>query len=316
MAINTLAMATKMTEALDKAIVQNAVTGVFADGTMKAQFIGAKTVKIPSLNMDGLGNYDRDNGFVGGALSVTQETFTLTMDRGRTFQLDREDNDEVAVGDLAGQMMGEFVRTQVVPEVDAYALSKLAAMAVTKSHTVTVGSGSTLAADAYKMWQSALLGVQQATGFNGEQLLAFVDPTFWAALNNSSAVSRQIVVSDFAKGGVTTQVKKLDNVVLLPVDPARMKTAYTFYDGETDTSATDGGTNQKPGGFVATSSAKSVGLLLCSRKVGELVKKTEKMRIFAPDQNQKADAYKFDYRLYYDFLIRKNRANQVYAYTY
>lgn len=316
MAINTLAMSKKMTEELDKAVVQQAVTGVFADNGMKAKFVGTKTVLLPDMNTDGLGDYDRDAGFVQGGVSVGQTTYELTMDRGRTFQIDRMDNDEVAVANLAGQVSGEFVRTKVVPEVDAYVLSKLAAQATTKSHTVTVGTGSTLEADAYKMWQTALLGLQEATGFDDTQLIAFVNPTFWSALNRSTAFTRQILVSDFAKGGVTTQVKTVDGVAILPVVPSRMKSAFTFYDGKTDTSSTDSGVNQKPGGFVPTSTAKNVGLLLCSRKVGSLVKKTEKVRFFNPDQNLTADAYKIDYRLYYDFFIKKSAADQVYAYTY
>lgn len=38
---------------------------------------------------------------------------------------------------LAGQVLGEFVRTRVVPEMDAYCLSKLAGLAVTNKQTVT-----------------------------------------------------------------------------------------------------------------------------------------------------------------------------------
>ena len=68
------------------------------------------------------------------------------MDRGRSFQLDSEDNDETGIAGLAGQVLGEFVRTRVVPEVDAYNLSKLGQFAVDQSQTVT----GTPATQAYK----------------------------------------------------------------------------------------------------------------------------------------------------------------------
>lgn len=314
MAINTLAVSKKMTEALDKALAQKAVTGFFADNVLSAQFVGNKSVLVPTIDMDGLGDYDRDAGFVTGGITVTQETYTLTKDRGRSFLIDRMDNDET-VTNVAGQVAGEFVRTKVVPEMDAYVLSMLAAKASSLSHTVSVGSSSTLEADAYKMFQDALIKVQDAAGFGEKQLVAFVNPTFWSALNRSTAVSRQIIVSDFQRGGINTQVKTLDGVALLPVQSARMKSAYTFYDGKTDTSQSSG-VNQKPGGFVPTSSAKDVGFILCPKDLGGLVKKTEKVRMFSPDQYQQADAYKIDYRLYYDFFIKKSMVNTVYAYLY
>ena len=47
-----------------------------------------------------------------------------------------------------------------------------------------------------------------------------------------------------------------------------------------------------------------------------LIKKTDKVRIFTPDRNQQMDAYKFDYRLYYDLLVKKSKENSIYAYIY
>ena len=46
-----------------------------------------------------------------------------------------------------------------------------------------------------------------------------------------------------------------------------------------------------------------------------VVKKTEKVRIFEPDKNLRADAWKFDYRLYYDLFVKKSLQDTIYAYT-
>ena len=46
-----------------------------------------------------------------------------------------------------------------------------------------------------------------------------------------------------------------------------------------------------------------------------LVKKTENMRIFTPEQNVDADAYKFDYRIYYDAFVSKNDLDLIYAWV-
>ncbi|MCI9414696.1 MAG: hypothetical protein HFJ79_05930 [Clostridiales bacterium] len=303
MSINTLSFAEKMTAEMDQAIVQKPVTGFLADNVMRSKFIGAQTVLVPELEVSGLGDYDRDSGFVKGAVTVGSKPYTLTMDRGRSFQLDSEDNDETGIAGLAGQVLGEFVRTQVVPEIDAYNLSKLSALAYGKSQTVT----GTPATQAYKMFIDAVGKVQNAVGYD-EELVAFVDGKMWAAFQSSAELTRQIAVSDFRRGEVTVSVRSINSVALLPVPDSRMKTAFTFHDGTTS--------GEEGGGFAPASGAKSVGLLVMPRRGASLVKKTEKIRVFEPEKNPAADAWKFDYRLYYDLLVRASFEESIYTYVY
>lgn len=62
----------------------------------------------------------------------------MTQDRGRTFQLDAVDVDETNFALVAGNVMGEFQRTKVIPEIDAYRYSKIAELAKTmKKHLFT-----------------------------------------------------------------------------------------------------------------------------------------------------------------------------------
>lgn len=308
--INSLEFQSKLTGELDKVLVQEAQTSFFADNALRSKFVGARTVLIPDVDMEGLGNYDRDDGFVTGALTVSSESYTMAMDRGRSFQLDREDNDETGIANLAGQVMGEFVRTRVVPELDAYVLSKLATMATTKSQTVT----GTVASQIYKMITEAINKVQAVAGYS-EPLVCFVDSTVWAALMNTTEVTRQINVGEFKKGSVNTKVKYLNDVPIIPVSDDRMKTAYTFYDGVTDDSGSSGA-DQTVGGFVPATGAKKIGILVLPRRAASLVKKSERIRTFTPEQNQKADAYLFQYRIYYDLFVKKSLTRTVYTYTY
>ena len=308
--INSLEFQSKLTGELDKALVQEAQTSFFADNALRSKFVGARTVLIPDVDMQGLGNYDRDDGFVTGALTVSSESYTMAMDRGRSFQLDREDNDETGIANLAGQVMGEFVRTRVVPELDAYVLSKLATLATTKSQTVT----GTVASQIYKMITEAINKVQAVAGYS-EPLVCFVDSTVWGALMNTTEVTRQINVGEFKKGSVNTKVKYLNDVPIIPVSDDRMKTAYTFYDGVTDDSGSSGA-DQTVGGFVPATSAKKIGILVLPRRAASLVKKSERIRTFTPEQNQKADAYLFQYRIYYDLFVKKSLTGTVYTYTY
>lgn len=302
MPINSIAYNQTMTQELDEALVQHSVTGRFADNVLRAQFVGAKTVLIPEVDMQALGDYDRATGYAEGAVSVTNTPYTLSQDRGRSFQIDREDADESGVAELMGKLAAEFVRTKVIPEMDAYALSKLAAVA--KDNDAITGDPATTA---LKMLKSAILKAQEAAGYD-EELVAYVDGAFWGNLQTTADIARHLVVSDFKNGEIDTKVTKLDGVEIIPVQSNRMKTAYDFYDGAEE--------GQKAGGFVPAEGAKSIGLLVLPKKAASLVKKTEKTRTFTPEQNQKADAWKMDYRVYYDLLVKGSYKRTIFAYTY
>lgn len=309
MSINNLTLSQNMTAELDKAVCGKTVTGFFTDNNLRGKFVGAKTVLIPHVSVSGLGDYDRDTGFVRGSISVGSTPVVLSMDRGRSFQLDREDNDETGIADLAGQIMGEFVRTQVVPEVDAYVLSKLAGYAVTKTQTVT----GTPATDAYTMFMDAVAKAQNAVGYD-EELVCFVDSAMWKAIQQSDDLTRLIDVARFTRGGIETEVKAINGIPVLPVPDSRMKSAYEFYDGIDHTG--ESGADESNGGFVPATSAKNVGMIVCPKRAASLVKKTEQVRTFDPASNPNADAWKFDYRLYYDVFVRDSLGGGIYAYTY
>ena len=305
--INTLDFESKLTNELDKAIVQKSVTSFMADNSFRQKFVGARTVLVPDVDFSGLGDYDRDGGFTTGAVNVNQESYQLTQDRARSFSIDREDMDETGIAGLAGQIMGEFVRTKVAPEIDAYTLSKLANLAATKEHTVSLESGETVTENCLKLINSAIEKVSEEVGYD-EEIVVFVNPTVYSALSNTSELTRSLEVGDFTRGELTTKVQKINNAYIIPVSGARMKTAYTFKDGKTD--------GETDGGFVPASDAEDIGILAMPKKAGMLIKKTDKVRIFTPDRNQQMDAYKFDYRLYYDLLVKKSKENSIYAYIY
>ena len=136
MAINSIENATKYSSELDKMFAQKSATGFFADNALATKFVGAKTVIIPDVDFQGLADYDRDTGFTKGAITVANTSYTMKMDRARSLQIDREDMSETGIANLAGKILGEYVRTKVVPECDAYVISKLAGLAATRSNLI------------------------------------------------------------------------------------------------------------------------------------------------------------------------------------
>ncbi len=294
MSINSIENATRYSNELDKMFAQKSATGFFADNALAAKFVGAKTVIIPDVEFQGLADYDRDTGFTKGAITVANASYTMSMDRARSLQIDREDMNETGIANLAGKILGEYVRTKVVPECDAYVISKLAGLAASRANLV---DGDV--AKPYEALCKLINEVQSVAGYD-EELVAFVDSYMYAALQNSSEISRMITVSDFKQGDITLKVKSINGVAVIPVVSERMKTAYTFKTTEA-------------GGFVPAANSREVYMLVCPKSAAHLVKKTEKMRIFTPEQNIDADAYKFDYRIYYDVFVKKSGLDSVWA---
>lgn len=300
--LNTIAYNERLSEELDKKLVTGSATGFFADNGLKAKFVGAKTVLIPEVDMQALGDYDRETGFVSGSVSVTHTPHQLAMDRGRSFMMDAEDSDETGIANLQGQVMSEFVRTKVIPEMDAYVLSKLAGLAVLRGQTVS----GTPATQALAMLNAGINGAYN-NGAMDEEMVAFVSMSFWAALTSTAELTRMLTVADFEKGDIKTKVKSYNGCAIIPVPESRMKTAFKFLNGKEE---------EVQGGFVPGENAKSVGLIVLPKKAVSLIKKTEKTRTFTPEQNIGADAWKSDYRVYYDIVVKNSYAPTVFAYVY
>jgi len=232
-------------------------------------------------------------GYLKGAITVSNSSYTMSMDRARSLQIDREDMDETGIANLAGKILGEYVRTKVVPECDAYVLSKLGSLAVARSNVID--------GDITKPFEALctlINEVQSLVGYD-EELVAFVDNYMFAAFQNSTEISKLITVSDFKQGEVSLKVKSINGVAIIPVASERMKTAYEFHDN----------------GFRPAEKSREIYMLVAPKSAAHLVKKTENMRIFTPEQNVDADAFKFDYRIYYDVFVNKNGLDSIWAWV-
>jgi len=296
MSINSIINAEKYSEELDRVFSQKSVTGFFADNAMAAKFVGAKTVIIPDIDFQGLTDYDRNSGYSKGAISVKNTSYTMTMDRARSLQIDREDMDETGIANLAGKVLGEYVRTKVVPECDAYVISKLYSIANDKGNIIDADASTPIA-----NLQDLINQVRGKVGFD-EELVAFIDNSMYAHMQSSDELSKMITVSDFKQGDVNLTVRSFNGVALLPVVNERMKTEFDFAVDEN-------------GGFKPTDAARDIYMLVCPKNAVHLVKKTENMRVFTPEQNVDADAYKFDYRIYYDVFVSKSCLDAIWAWV-
>ena len=296
MAINTLQYSQQFQTVLDAQMLAGATSAFMEANAGQVKYDGGDTVHIPEISMQGLAKYDRDEGFNQGSVTLKFNPYKMTQDRGRTFQLDSMDVNETNFVATAGTVMGEFQRTQVIPEIDSYRYSKIAALA-TAENKVTTGFTPAVATILEKL-EAEITDIQDVVG-EDEGLIIVMSTKLRTILNNADKFNRYLNVAEFKNGSVNTTVKSFNDIPILGVPSARMKTAYVFNDGKT--------ANQQAGGFKADTAAKDINWIIMPQRAPIAVSKTDKVRVFTPDINQKADAWKIDYRKYHDLWIPKNR---------
>lgn len=297
---NVLEYAKIFQPALDKQVVQEATTGWMELNSNMVRYNGGNEVKLPDIVMDGLGDYDRANGFVKGGVTLSWKTYSLTQDRGRTFSIDAMDVDETAFVATAGTILGEFQRTQVVPEIDAYRYSKLATLAIGAEQTRSLAVTEENVLDELL---TDLANMEDVIG--AKEVIITMSPITANLL--SKAGKELLNKAVLAKGGLSVEVQALNDNLIVKAPSKLLKTEFEFLDGETS--------GQEAGGFKAATGALDINWIISTKDAPIAVSKTDKTRTFSPDVNQDADAWKIDYRKYHDLWVPASKLTSIYANT-
>lgn len=296
---NILQYSEKLSKKLDDRFIHDSVTGIFEGPSEDFEFLDDRTVRVAEVYMSGLADYDRDLGFVRGSVASLSNIYQLSMERGRSFMNDRLTAQEAMVKNALD--MARFQKEYVAPEVDAYALSKIGYFA---NNNGNVKSETLSNENALTNIQLAMNDVQQVVGYT-TPLIIFVSSSTWGKVRTSKEYSKTIDISDFTKGDITTKVRSIDQVPIIPVQDKLMYSKYQFLNG------VDSG--QEPGGFVVGTGAVKYNYIIVPRNAPKLITKTAKIRVFSPDQNQRADAWQMDYRRTYDLLCTAEKQKGIVA---
>lgn len=282
---NTIEYAKVFQKELDRQVVEGCTSGWMEDNASQVIYNGGNEVKLPKITLKGLGKYDRDSGYAGGAITYEYETAKLSQDRGRRFRIDALDVDESGFALAAANVAAEFQRTGVIPEIDSYRYSKLAGAASIKK-TYTPAKDTLLST-----LISQISAVREVTGGEGELVIPMARSVY-DTLMLSTEINCSFDAGNFKQGELEFSVKTINGAVIIPVPSARMKTAYTFSDSD---------------GFTADSTAKQINWIICPKSAPVAVSKTDNVKIITPEQNQFADAWDIDYRKYHDLFIPDNK---------
>ncbi len=281
---------------LDEVYKASSKTSILDTANERVRFIGSDTVNLYTMSLDGLGNYSRNAGFVTGSVTGGWEPYKLTQDRGRSFMVDVMDNDET-MGMAFGTLAGEFIRTQVTPEIDAYRFAKYAGTSGISSGTpadITVGT-----TDVPSLIQEAetIMGDDEVPE---EGRILFISETAYAGLKDK--ITRYV---QNGERGIETAIDYYDGMRVIKVPKGRFNTGITLNDGLS--------AGETKGGFtVPASTSYPINFMIIHPSAVVQIAKHVVPRIFSPQVNQSADAWKFDYRIYHDAFVENNKAAGIY----
>lgn len=294
---NSIELIQKYVPLLDAKYAAEAKSSVLdVQSDLVRETVNAKSVLIPKVVLQGLGNYDRASGFIKGNVTLEWVTHTFTQDRGRTFMIDAMDNEETAMVAFAS-LSGEFIRTQVAPELDAYRFSTYSAKAGNSIEEALSKDNVITAID------TAIGTLDDAEVPETDRVL-FVSISTYNLMKNSTELAKRFDVQT-KNGNIDRKIETFDSMQVVKVPSVRFKTAYIFRDGKTS--------GQEDGGFVANINAKAINFMIVSKSAVVQLVKLALPRVFSPEVNQEAHAWKFDYRLYHDAWVLDNKKDGIYV---
>ena len=283
---NSIALSKVYTNLLDEVYQQSSLTAVLeSDATLSRQGANANEIVIPKLSMDGLADYDRNSGYTNGNVDLSWETVKFNYERGRSFQVDNMDNEEtqnIAFGRLAG----EFIRTKVVPELDAFRFSSYASATGVGLATGTLATG----VDVINALRTATSSMDEAEVPMEDRHL-FITPTLLGLVEDLDTTKSREVLSRFAS--------------ITKVPQTRFYSAIELLDGKS--------VGEEKGGYKKADGGVELNFEIIHKPATLQFTKHAVPKIISPEMNQDADAWKYGYRNYGLCDVYENKTAGIYV---
>lgn len=253
----------------------------------QVQWLNAKTIKLPVVTLTGYKNHTRSIGFNSGDLTNTWEAKTLNFDRDVEFFVDAMDVDETNMVASVANIQTVFEREQAIPETDAYRFSKMFSEYVSKGgsvDTTTITTANALAK--FDAWMEAM----DDDGVPEEGRILYVTPALATIFKEAQGLSRFLNVNP-NNGSIYRAVHSLDDVEIIKVPSARMKTAYDFTTG-----------------FTPATGAGQISAILVHPDSVVARERYAYIKMFAPGTDSRTgDGYIYQNRKYGDLFLLNQR---------
>jgi hypothetical protein len=261
--MNNIEISTIYLPKLDEVYKNEAKTSILdGDETTVQKGLNGE-IKVAKLDMDGLGDFSRNDGYTKGSTTFKWETVKYDKERSQDLRIDRLDNQE-ALGLPFAKLSGEFVRTKVVPETDAARIAKIASVEgiSEKEEALKDGAGvvTALRACTNKMDEDEV---------STENRILFITPTLRGMIDDLDTTKSKKVLERFS--------------TIIEVPQTRMYTAITLNDGKTNY------------GYKKAVGANDINFL-CVEKTAVVTAMDQFIKYFTPDEDQNGDSNVFKYR--------------------
>lgn len=280
---------TKFKAYIDKldTVYQQASATSILDADADTVRMGAKAGEflIPKMSMDGLADYSRSSGYVKGDVTITYETKSCNYDRGRKFSVDAMDNEETA-GIAFGKLASEFIRTKVVPEMDAFRFAKYASATGILSAAEATPTAGTAVLTALQIAVNA----QDEAEINVDGKILYITPTLLTLAKNVDTTKSKAILDRFEK--------------IITVPQTRFYTAIDMKDGTSS--------NETAGGYAGATGGYKINFMIINRDAVIQLGKHTVNKVVSPEENQTDDGYMFFYRAYSIAETYENKVKGIY----
>ena len=284
---NAITKFKKYVPLLDEVYKKASVTSILdSDETLAREGANANEIIIPKIDMQGLGDYDRNSGYTMGDVTLTNETVQFNYERGRMFSVDAMDNEETA-GIAYGKLAGEFIRTKVAPEGDAFTFATLAGVSGISSAEATLASGE----EVVKALRTALTKMDEDE-VPAEDRHLFITSTLYGMILDLDTTKSKEVLSEFAS-----------------VNKVPQSRFYTVIDLKT------GKSGEEVGGYTKDALGKDINFMIVHKPAVLKFNKHIAPKVITPEANQDADAWKFGYRKYGLVDVYENKVAGIYLHN-
>lgn len=283
---NAIALAKKYVPLLDEVYKKASLTSILdSDASLAREGSNTNEIIIPKIDMDGLGDYDRNSGYVNGDVTLTWETVKFNYERGRMFNVDAMDNEESA-GLAFGKLSGEFIRTKVVPEVDAFRFATYAGTEGIGKVEATLTTGEAV----LKALRDGSTTMDEAE-VPTEGRILFITPTLKGLVDDVDTTKSKEVMKKFS--------------AVIEVPQSRFYSAIELNDGKSS--------SQEKGGYKKASLGRNLNFMIIEPSALLQFPKHVVPKIVRPEHNQTADAWKYGYRNYGLADVYENKVAGIYA---
>jgi len=281
---NNIALAKNFTAMLDEVYKWASVTNdLTSPSALIREGNTAKTIVYPQLDMNGLGDYDRNTGYVQNSITVDWKEAEFNYDRGSKIAVDVMDDEETKMIAF-GRAAGELMRTKVAPEADAFTFATIAGTTgISKAAAATLTKDTVLDA----LYESVVTMDEDEVPAEGR--LLFITPTLRkSVVRLNTDVSREIL--DYFSG-------------IIEVPQSRFYTAIDLLSGK-DT--------EVAGGYQKNAEGKDINFMVIEPSAIIKWDKHVARDIIPAANNPDADADILKYRKYGIVDVFKNKVAGIY----